>query len=112
MKLILLNGRVGHVLFILLYMVLLLFVMLIVASYFMAFDPDGHITRNWLHQSRWELFGWRIAMYVPICVTWMLKVRPAMLQRWPETRQRLLRTELLSVFFILATEYVAWTSVV
>lgn len=111
MKFILNCGRVGRILFVALSFLLLTVVMFAIASVFMAYDPDGHLTRNWLHQNRWGLFGWRLAIYAGISSAWLLKVRPQIVARWPETRARLPRTEWLGVLFMLVTESVAWMSV-
>ncbi|CCG85998.1 hypothetical protein [Erwinia piriflorinigrans] len=110
MKLTLFSGRTGRIVIVLLLVLLMTVAMFAVASLFMAYDPDGHLTRSWLHQSRWGLFGWRITLYVGLALVWLLKVRPQAVRYWPQIRQRLPRTELLAVLFMLATEYVAWTS--
>lgn len=109
MKLTSIRGRAGRILLVVIPLLLITVVMFAIASMFMTYDPDGHLLRNWLHQSRWGLFAWRLVMYASIAAAWIIKVRPQMLKRWPETEGRLPRTELLCVLFILATEYVAWT---
>ncbi|PTA89016.1 hypothetical protein CWM66_21455 [Kosakonia sp. H7A] len=104
--------RTGRILLIVLFILLMTAGMFALASVFMAYDPDGHLTRRWLHDSRWALFAWRLVMYAGIASFWWRKVRPGLLARWPEARARLPRTELLCALFILATECVAWTGVV
>lgn len=106
-----LRGRTGRIVLMVAALLLLTVAMFALASVFMAYDPDGHLTRLWLHDSRWALFTWRLFMYAGIAVAWRMKVRPQMLARWPEVRGRLPRTELLSVLFIVATECVAWAGV-
>ncbi|WP_058973039.1 hypothetical protein [Type-D symbiont of Plautia stali] len=103
------RGRTGRFIMMVSVLVLITAGMFALASVFMAYDPDGHLTRRWLHDSRWALFAWRLMMYVGIAGVWLMKVRPQLLRRWPEVRARLPRTELLGVLFILATECVAWT---
>lgn len=103
------RGRAGRILLMLLPLLLVTVAMFALASVFMAYDPDGQLTRRWLHESRWGLFAWRLVMYAGIAAAWGLKIRPQLLKRWPEARARLPRTELLGVLFILATECVAWT---
>ena len=107
-----LRGRTGRIVLMVTALLLITVAMFALASVFMAYDPDGHLTRRWLHDSRWSLFAWRLLMYAGIAVAWRMKVRPQMLARWPEVRSRLPRTELLSVLFIAATECVAWAGVV
>lgn len=102
------RGRVGRILLMLLPILLVTVVMFALASVFMAYDPDGQLTRRWLHESRWALFAWRLVMYAGIAAAWVLKIRPRLLKRWPKVCPRLLRTELLGVMFILVTECVAW----
>jgi hypothetical protein len=106
-----LRSRYGRVLLVIIAILLLTVAMFALASVFMAYDPDGHLTRRWLHDSRWALFAWRLVMYAGIAAAWWMKVRPQMLARWPEVRPRLPRTELLGVLFIVATECVAWAGV-
>nr|WP_310615744.1 hypothetical protein [Pantoea cypripedii] len=105
------RGRTGRVVLMVAVLLLITVAMFALASVFMAFDPDGHLTRRWLHESRWALFAWRLLMYACIVAIWLVKVRPQMLTRWPETRTRLPRTELICVLFILTTECVAWAGV-
>ncbi len=107
-----LRGRTGRIVLMVTVLLLITVAMFALASVFMAYDPDGHLTRRWLHDSRWALFAWRLLMYAGIAVAWWMKVRPQMLERWPEVRSRLLRTELLGVLFIAATECVARAGVV
>ncbi|WP_369012152.1 hypothetical protein SM114_01595 [Erwinia pyrifoliae] len=64
MKLTLFSGRTGRVVIVLLLVLLMTVAMFAVASLFMAYDPDGHLTRSWLHQSRWGLFG---LAHHPLC---------------------------------------------
>ncbi|HDZ2453984.1 TPA: hypothetical protein RSR67_002804 [Klebsiella pneumoniae] len=106
-----LRGRTGRLLLVILSLLLVTVVMFALASVFMAYDPDGHLTRRWLHDNRRGLFAWRLVMYAGIAAAWLMKVRPQMLKHWPEVRARLPRTELLCVLFILATECVAWAGV-
>lgn len=106
------RGRTGRIVLMVTALLLITVAMFALASVFMAYDPDGHLTRRWLHDSRWALFTWRVFMYAGIAAVWWLKVRPPLLARWPEARSRLPRTELLSVLFIAATECVAWAGVV
>ncbi|ADF60017.1 MULTISPECIES: hypothetical protein [Enterobacteriaceae] len=106
-----LRGRTGRIVLMIAALLLITVAMFALASVFMAYDPDGHLTRRWLHDSRWALFTWRLLMYAGIAVVWRMKVRPQMLARWPEVRARLPRTELLGVLFIAATECVAWAGV-
>jgi hypothetical protein len=40
--------------------------MFVLASLFFDLDPDGHHLRDWLHDSRWNLFVWRLALYAGI----------------------------------------------
>lgn len=103
------RGRTGRFIMMLSVLILITAGMFALASVFIAYDPDGHLTRRWLHDSRWALFAWRLMMYAGIAGVWLMKVRPQLLRRWPEVRARLPRTELLGVLFILATECVAWT---
>lgn len=109
MKRAFLSRRAGRILLVFVAILFLTAGVFALASVFMAYDPDGHLTRRWLHDSRWALFAWRMVMYVGITVVWLMKVRPQLLARWPEDRARLKRTESLCVLFILATEFVAWT---
>ncbi|EOS93051.1 hypothetical protein LU631_07440 [Erwinia tracheiphila] len=104
-----LKGRAARVALLILSMLLLMAGMFAVASVFMAYDPDGHLTRNWLHDSRWWLFAWRLTFCTGLAAVWLCRVRPRVLRRWPQVRSRLPRTEALAVLFILATEYVAWS---
>lgn len=107
-----LRGRTGRIVLMVTVLLLITVAMFALASVFMAYDPDGYLTRRWLHDSRWALFAWRLVMYAGITVAWLMKVRPQMLVRWPEVRARLPRTERLCVLFIAATECVAWAGVV
>lgn len=109
MKLSFFRGRSGRVLLVIIAILLLTVAMFALASVFMAYDPDGHLTRRWLHDSRWALFVWRLVMYAGIAAVWLVKVRPQLLARRAEGHARLRRTELLCVLFILASEFVAWT---
>lgn len=111
MKLIFFRGRLGRFLLIILSLVILTLAIFFLASVFMAHDPDGHLVRNWLHENRWGLFVWRLVIYAGIVGSWFLKVRAQLLQRWPAVRQRLPRTELLVLLFLLTTEWVAWHNV-
>ncbi|MBY6257807.1 hypothetical protein K3G69_15000 [Phytobacter diazotrophicus] len=95
-----LRGRTGRIVLMIAALLLITVAMFALASVFMAYDPDGHLTRRWLHDSRWALFTWRLLMYAGIAVVWRMKVRA-----------RLPRTELLGVLFIAATECVAWAGV-
>lgn len=104
------SGRTGRILFLVLLILLMTAGMFAIAAVFMAYDPDGHITRRWLHDSRWGLFAWRLTLYGALIAAWILKVRPQALIRWPDGRLRLVRMELMGVLFLVATEYVAWTS--
>ncbi|HCC5977217.1 TPA: hypothetical protein M5879_004414 [Citrobacter koseri] len=106
------SGRTGRILFLVLLILLMTAGMFAIAAVFMAYDPDGHITRRWLHDSRWGLFAWRISLYATLTAAWIMKVRPRAVMRWPDARPRLIRMELPGVFFLLATEYVAWTTAV
>ncbi|WP_034948956.1 hypothetical protein [Erwinia oleae] len=103
------RGRTGRFITMVSILVLITAGMFALASVFMAYDPDGHLTRRWLYESRWALFAWRLTIYAGIAAAWLLKVRPQLLRRWPEVRARMPRTELLGLLFILATECVAWT---
>ncbi|WP_235192751.1 hypothetical protein [Erwinia mallotivora] len=104
-----LKGRAARVALLILSMMLLTAGMFAVASVFMAYDPDGHLTREWLHDSRWWLFAWRLTLLTGLATVWFWWVRPRVIRRWPQVRLRLPRTEALAVLFILATEYVAWS---
>lgn len=106
------SGRTGRILFLVLFILLMTAGMFAIAAVFMAYDPDGHITRRWLHDSRWGLFAWRLTLYGVLAAAWTGKVRPQAVTRWSGARPRLIRIELLGVFFLLATEYVAWTTAV
>ncbi|MCX8957002.1 hypothetical protein [Erwinia psidii] len=106
-----LKGRAARVAVLTLSVLLLSAGMFAVASVFMAYDPDGHLTRDWLHNSRWSLFAWRLTLYTGMAVVWLHRMRPRVVRRWPQARPRLPRTEALAVLFILATEYVAWSGV-
>jgi uncharacterized BrkB/YihY/UPF0761 family membrane protein len=79
-----LRGRTGRIVLMIAALLLITVAMFALASVFMAYDPDGHLTRRWLHDSRWALFTWRLLMYAGIAVVWRMKVRPQMLARWPE----------------------------
>lgn len=81
------------------------------ASLFFDLDPDGHHLRDWLHDSRWGWFIWRMAVYACIAYFWFYRVRSLLLTRNPEVRQRLPRTELIVSSFILFMEIVAWKGV-
>lgn len=109
MKRAFLRGRAGGLFLVLLAILLLTAGMFALASIFMAYDPDGHLTRRWLHDRRRALFAWRLVMYTGIATVWLVKVRPQLLARRTEGHARLRRTELLGVLFILVTEFVAWT---
>ena len=85
--------------------------MFALASLFFDLDPDGHHLRDWLHDSRWGWFIWRMAMYVGITCFWFYRVRPLLLTRNPEVRPRLPRTELIVSSFILFAEIVTWMGV-
>lgn len=104
-----LRGRTGRIVLMVTVLLLITVAMFALASVFMAYDPDGHLTRRWLHDSRWALFVWRLVMYAGIAAVWLVKVRPQLLARRTEGHARLRRTELLCVLFILASEFVAWT---
>lgn len=106
------SGHIGRILIMVLLILLMTASMFAIAAVFMAYDPDGHITRRWLHDSRWGLFAWRLVLYGCLITAWILKVRPQALIRWPDGRPRLVRMELMGVLFLVATEYVAWTSAV
>ena len=93
------SGHIGRIL------LMVLLILLMTASMFA-------ITRRWLHDSRWGLFAWRLVLYGCPITAWILKVRPQALIRWPDGRPRLVRMELMGVLFLVATEYVAWTSAV
>lgn len=112
MRLLSFSGRIGRILSLVLLILLMTAGMFAIAAVFMAYDPDGHVTRRWLHDSRWGLFAWRLTLYAALAATWVMKVRPQTVMRWPDARSRLMRMELLGVFFLLATEYVAWTTAV
>lgn len=108
-----LSGHIGRILLMVLLILLMTASMFAIAAVFMAYDPDAyHITRRWLHDSRWGLFAWRLVLYGCLITAWILKVRPQALIRWPDGRPRLVRMELMGVLFLVATEYVAWTSAV
>lgn len=109
MKRAFLSSRASRILLVFIAILFLTACMFALASVFMAYDPDGHLTRRWLHDSRWALFAWRMVMYASMTVAWLMKVRPQLLARRPEEHARLKRTELLGVLFILGTEFVAWT---
>lgn len=81
------------------------------ASLFFDLDPDGHHLRDWLHDSRWGWFVWRIAVYAGIAFFWFCRVRPLLLTRHPDVRPRLPRTELIVASFILFMECIAWKGV-
>lgn len=104
------SGRIGRILFLLLLILFMTAGMFFIASVLVAYEPDGHVTRRWLHDSRWGLFAWRLTLYGALTAAWIGKVRPQAVMRWPGARPRLIRMELLGVFFLLATEYVAWTT--
>lgn len=106
------SGRIGRLLLLVLLILLMTVGMFAIAAVFMANDPDGHITRRWLRDSQWGLFIWRLSLYGALSAAWFMKVRPQAVMRWPDARPRLMRMELLGVFFMLATEYVAWTTAV
>lgn len=110
MRLFTFSGHTGRILLLVLLILLMTAGMFAIAAVFMAYDPDGHITRCWLHDSRWGLFAWRLTLYGALITVWILKVRPQAVMRWPDARPRLMRMELPGVFFLLATEYVAWTT--
>lgn len=82
--------------------------MFVLASLFFDLDPDGHHLRDWLHDSRWNLFVWRLALYAGIVFFWFCQVRPLLLTHYSSVRPRLPRTELIVVSFILFMEIVAW----
>jgi uncharacterized BrkB/YihY/UPF0761 family membrane protein len=105
-----LRGRTGRIVLMIAALLLITVAMFALASVFMAYDPDGHLTRRWLHDSRWALFTWRLLMYAGIAVVWRMKVRPQMLARWPEVRLAC-RARNCSALFIAATECVAWAGV-
>lgn len=107
-----LSGLTARILLIFLSTVLAMAVIFGLASVFMAYDPDGHLIRQWLYDSRWGMFAWRLSIYVLIGSIWIMNLRPRLLKRWPEASARLPRTELLAALFILATEYVAWSNAV
>ncbi|KDE34193.1 membrane protein [Kosakonia radicincitans UMEnt01/12] len=108
-----LSGRAGgRIVLLLIALVLFTGGMFILASFFFDHDPDGHLLRDWLHDSRWAWFAWRICVYASITFFWFFRVRPALLSRTPDARQRLPRTELLVASFILFMEFVAWKGVV
>ncbi|RAT12204.1 MULTISPECIES: hypothetical protein [Lonsdalea] len=102
------RGRAGRIVLITIVLLLAGVGMLSLASLFMAYDPDGHLIRRWLHDSRWALFTWRLVVYAGIVTAWLMMVRPQLLKRWPEARSRLPNTELLGGLFILITECLAW----
>lgn len=112
MMLSLIRGRAGRIVITIIALLLVSAGMFALASVMMAYDPDGHLVRRWLHDSRWALFAWRLMMYAGIVAVWLIKVRPLLLTRWPESRSRLPRTELLGGLFILAIECVAWIGTV
>ena len=103
------RGRTGRFIMMTSILILITAGMFALASVFMAYDPDGHLIQRWLYDSRWALFSWRLMLYAAIAAAWFLKVRPRLVEGWPEVRTRLPRTELLGILFILATECVAWT---
>ncbi|MGX9249957.1 hypothetical protein ACWXWE_03870 [Pantoea ananatis] len=112
MKRAFLSGLTGRILLIFLYMFLAMGAIFGLASVFMAYDPDGHLIQQWLYDSRWAMFAWRLCIYVIIGCIWIMNMRPRLLKRWPEAAARLPRTELLAVIYVLATEYVAWSNAV
>ncbi|CAH6333952.1 hypothetical protein [Pantoea agglomerans] len=107
-----LSGLTARILLIFLSSVLAMAVIFGLASVFMAYDPDGHLIRQWMYDSRWGMLAWRLSIYVLIGSIWIMNLRPRLLKRWPEASARLSRTELLAALFILATEYVAWSNAV
>ncbi|MFP1915967.1 hypothetical protein ACLEEZ_10500 [Lonsdalea quercina] len=108
MRISLIRGRAGRIVLMIIALLFISVGMFALASMLMAYDPDGHLMRSWLHDSRWALFAWRLMMYAVIVSAWLFKVRPLLLKRCPEIRPRLPRTELFGGLFILATECVAW----
>ncbi|MEH4661143.1 MULTISPECIES: hypothetical protein [Enterobacteriaceae] len=106
------RGRTGgRIILALIVIVLFTAGMFALASLFFDLDPDGHLLRDWLHDSRWGWFIWRMTVYAAIVFFWFFRVRPVLLSRSPDVRQRLPRTELVVLSFILFMEFVAWKGV-
>lgn len=101
----------GRIILVLIALIVFTAGMFALASLFFDLDPDGHHLRNWLHDSRWGLFVWRLALYAGIACFWFCRVRPLLLTRLPDVCPRLLRTELIVASFILFMEIVAWNGV-
>lgn len=72
-------------------------------------DPDGHRVRNWLSESRYWLFAWRLTIYTVVGWLWFVIVRPKVLKRSPA--DSLHRLEWVACAFILVSEFAAWRSV-
>jgi hypothetical protein len=101
----------GRIILVLIALVVFTAGMFALASLLFDLDPDGHHLRDWLHDSRWGWFIWRMAVYAGIAYFWFYRVRPLLLTRNPEVRSRLPRTELIVSSFILFMEIVAWKGV-
>jgi hypothetical protein len=107
-----LSGLTGRILLIFLIMFLAMGAIFGLASVFMAYDPNGHLIKKWLYESRWAMFAWRLCMYAFIACVWIMKLRPRLLTRWPDAAGGLPRLERFAIVYLLATEYVAWSNAV
>ncbi|HDL7749459.1 TPA: hypothetical protein PXP51_001811 [Yersinia enterocolitica] len=72
-------------------------------------DPTGHQVRNWLIDSRYGLFIWRLMLYSVLAWLWFNMVRPKTLEKAPD--DLLLRLEWMSVTLILLIELAVWRPV-
>lgn len=106
------SGRIGgRIILVLTALIAFTAGMFALASLFFDLDPDGHHTREWLHNSRWGWFIWRLTVYAGIACFWYYRVRPLLLTRYPDVRPRLPRTEFVVASFIIFMEIVAWNGV-
>lgn len=112
MKISFLRGRTGRFLLFTAGVLLLTAMMFALASVLFTWDPSGEHIRSWLYDGRFWLFAWRMSLYAGIGAVWFLKVRPAMVKRWPDTAERTDRLELLVMLFMALTELVTWAVIV
>ncbi|MFP1817369.1 hypothetical protein ACLEC2_16450 [Lonsdalea quercina] len=60
--------------------------------------------RHWLHQARFGLFCWRLALYLSLIAFW-LSLRRTLLQRYPACNHLPLRIACLFLLLVAAAEY-------
>ncbi|MDR3430756.1 MAG: hypothetical protein P4L95_02420 [Rouxiella aceris] len=102
-------GRVGRIAVISALILFLTGLLFFMAAMLFEHDPDGHLIRGWLNESRYWLFVWRLTLYLFLILLWFSVVRPQVIKVSPGGS--LHRLEWMAGIFILVIEVAAWRSV-